>query len=234
MSRGTSATGRKPFAVAWNLLGGRFLHHVDGRQRRRSTSRSRAAASCSARSSTTRGIGEANLLVRHPFNAHARPVRCTATGQLFAVDKDVVGRSGQAGGRIEAGIRLNGTGWRRWNCSPATKNGSTPTPWTDCRSDGVSPGSAYSVDNQIHMARLLDCWPRRCWWAASLPRPPSRHPRRPSAEAAVPNHDAAERAHGGALGRSFDADRPPAARRITSARRTRSRDAPGSRTSSST
>jgi hypothetical protein len=54
-------------------------------------------------------LGEANLLVRRPIASRVG-VFAHGTGQLFAVDKAVVLRGTQAGGRIEAGIRLSGRG----------------------------------------------------------------------------------------------------------------------------
>jgi hypothetical protein len=98
----------KTFAVAWNLLGGRFLHHLaagpttvdialeGGRVVQRSYV-------------DYRWLGELNLLVRHPLNRHVG-LFARGNGKLFAVDQAVVGRGTQAGGRIEAGIRLNGRG----------------------------------------------------------------------------------------------------------------------------
>jgi len=98
----------KSFAVAWNLLGARFLHHAE-----------RAATTFDV---TLEGgrvvqrsfvdyawIGSGQLQVRHPLNAHAG-VFLHTTGDVFLVDKSEIGRSRQAGGRIEAGFRLNGRG----------------------------------------------------------------------------------------------------------------------------
>jgi hypothetical protein len=98
----------KPFAVAWNLLGGRFLHQA-------------VAGSTTIDVSLDGGrvvqrsyvdytwLGEANLQVRHQINSHAG-VFAHGTGRVFTVDKLVAGRGRQAGGRIEAGIRLKGRG----------------------------------------------------------------------------------------------------------------------------
>ena len=54
-------------------------------------------------------LAELNLLVRRPLNSHAG-LFARGNGKLFAVDQAVVGRGTQTGGRIEAGIRLNGRG----------------------------------------------------------------------------------------------------------------------------
>jgi len=98
----------KAFAVAWNLLGGRLLHRVEaggttldvalegGRVVQRSYV-------------DYLWLGEVNLLVRRPLRSQVG-LFAHGTGQLFAVDKIVVLRGTQAGGRIEAGIRLNGRG----------------------------------------------------------------------------------------------------------------------------
>ena len=98
----------KSFAVAWNLLGARFLHHAE-----------RAATTFDVTLDGGRvvqrsfvdyaWIGSGQLQVRHPLNAHAG-VFLHTTGDVFLVDKSEIGRSRQAGGRIEAGFRLNGRG----------------------------------------------------------------------------------------------------------------------------
>ncbi len=98
----------KPFSVAWNVLGGRFLHQ--------------AAAGRTTVDLAVEGgrvvqysyvdytwLGEANLQVRHQINNHAG-LFALGTGQLFGVDTIVAGRGRQAGGRLEAGIRVKGRG----------------------------------------------------------------------------------------------------------------------------
>ena len=52
-------------------------------------------------------LGELNLLVRRPLGDHVG-VFGHGSGQLFAVDEAVAHRGSQAGGLIEAGVRLNG------------------------------------------------------------------------------------------------------------------------------
>ena len=98
----------KPFSVAWNVLGGRLLHQV-------------AAGSTTVDLAVEGGrvvqysyvdytwLGEGNLQVRHQINSHAG-LFALGTGQLFAVDEIVAGRGRQAGGRLEAGIRVKGRG----------------------------------------------------------------------------------------------------------------------------
>jgi hypothetical protein len=98
----------KPFAVAWNLLGGRFMHHGEG-----------GATTFDVAVDGGRvvqrsfvdydWIAGGQFQVRRPFNARAG-MFLHAEGQLFLVDKDEIGRGRQAGARVEAGIRLNGRG----------------------------------------------------------------------------------------------------------------------------
>jgi hypothetical protein len=98
----------KPFAVAWNLLGGRYLHHAEN-------GRTTFDVAIDGGRVVQRSFVDYSWLaggqfqVRRPVNAHAG-MFLHAEGQLFLVDKSEVGRSRQAGARIEAGIRLNGRG----------------------------------------------------------------------------------------------------------------------------
>jgi hypothetical protein len=98
----------KPFAVAWNLLGGRLLYQATA-----GTTTFDVAAEggrVMAHSYVDyEWMGEANLQVRHPINSHAG-VFAHGTGQVVTVDPLVAGRTRQGAGRIEAGIRLNGRG----------------------------------------------------------------------------------------------------------------------------
>ena len=98
----------KTFAVAWNLLGARFLHHAE----RGSTTFDVAldGGRVVQRSFVDYSwLAGGQFQVRHPLNAHAG-VFLHTEGNLFLVDKTEIGRSRQAGGRIEAGVRLNGRG----------------------------------------------------------------------------------------------------------------------------
>ena len=98
----------KPFAVAWNLLGARFLHHAE-------SGTTTFDVAIEGGGVVQRSFVDYSFItggqfqVRHPFNAHAG-MFLHAEGQVFLLDKDEIGRSGQAGVRIEAGIRLNGRG----------------------------------------------------------------------------------------------------------------------------
>jgi hypothetical protein len=98
----------KPFAVAFNLLGARFLHH--GERGKTTFDVTLDGSGVVARSFVDYlGITGGQFQVRHPFNAHTG-MFLHAEGQLILVDKDQLGRSQQAGARVEAGIRLNGRG----------------------------------------------------------------------------------------------------------------------------
>ena len=54
-------------------------------------------------------LGEAQLLVRHPINDKVG-VFAHGVGQAFAIDELVANRGAQAGGLIEAGVRVTGRG----------------------------------------------------------------------------------------------------------------------------
>jgi hypothetical protein len=54
-------------------------------------------------------VGELKLMARRALGPHAG-VFAHGSGQVFALDKTVAGRTRQAGARIEAGIRVNGRG----------------------------------------------------------------------------------------------------------------------------
>jgi hypothetical protein len=96
----------KLFAVAWNELGARVLHR-------------RAIGSMTVDVDLEGGrvvqhsyvdyswLGELNLLVRHPINERVG-VFARGSGQAFAADGTVPGRGAQAGGLVEAGVRVIG------------------------------------------------------------------------------------------------------------------------------
>jgi hypothetical protein len=98
----------KAFSVAWNLVGGRFLHH-----RSRGTTTFDLAIDfgrVTQRSFVDYDwIAGGQFQVRHSMNAHVG-VFAHAEGKLFLVDEEKFGRSRQAGMRVEAGIRLHGRG----------------------------------------------------------------------------------------------------------------------------
>ena len=98
----------KTFAIAWNLLGARFLHHAE--QGATTVDVALEGGRVVQRSFVDYSwLAGGQFQVRHPLNAHAG-VFLHTEGNLFLVDKTEIGRSRQAGGRIEAGLRLNGRG----------------------------------------------------------------------------------------------------------------------------
>ena len=96
----------KPFAVAWNEVGARVVHR-------------RAIGSLTVDVDLEGGravqhsyvdytwLGEMHVLVRRPVNARLG-VFAHGSGQVFGVDDAVAQRGAQAGGLIEAGVRLTG------------------------------------------------------------------------------------------------------------------------------
>jgi hypothetical protein len=98
----------KALAVAWNMLGGRFLRRVDAGATTLDVALEGGWVVQSAFVDYT-WLGAGNLLLRHPLSSSVG-VFAHGTGQLFAVDQMVARRGTQAGGRIEAGIRLKGRG----------------------------------------------------------------------------------------------------------------------------
>jgi hypothetical protein len=98
----------KNFAVAWNLLGGRFLHH--GSRGTTTFDLALDGGWVSQRAFVDYDwITGGQFQVRHPINAYVG-IFGHAEGQLFLVDQERFGRGHQEGARIEAGIRLNGKG----------------------------------------------------------------------------------------------------------------------------
>jgi hypothetical protein len=95
-------------AVAWNAAGVRVLKQVS----RQSTTLdidaelSRVVAKAFV---DYNWIGELNLSVRRPLNAHVA-IFAQGSAKLFTVDGSVPNRGTQTGGVAEAGIRLKGTG----------------------------------------------------------------------------------------------------------------------------
>jgi hypothetical protein len=96
----------KSFAVAYNEVGGRVMHRLTfgptiidldlegGRPVQHSYV-------------DYRWIGEGQLLIRHPVNEHVG-LFAHGHGQVFAVDETVATRGAQAGGQVEAGVRIAG------------------------------------------------------------------------------------------------------------------------------
>ena len=96
----------KPFAVAYNEIGGRVMRHV-----------TLAAATIDVDLEGGRAtqhsyvdytwLGEMHVLVRHPISPRLG-VFGHGSGRLFAVDETLAHRGTQAGGLIEAGLRVTG------------------------------------------------------------------------------------------------------------------------------
>ena len=96
----------KRMAIAWNELGGRVLHRATlGATTVDVDLEGGRAVQHSFVDYTW--LGELNLLVRRPLGDHVG-VFGHGNGLLYAVDEAVAHRGTQAGGLIEAGVRLNG------------------------------------------------------------------------------------------------------------------------------
>ena len=96
----------KPFAVAFNEVGGRVMYRrtigtmtvdVEGE----------LGQAVQHSYVDYRWLGEAHVLVRRPINERVG-VFGHGTGQFFGVDETVAKRGTQAGGLVEAGIRVRG------------------------------------------------------------------------------------------------------------------------------
>ena len=97
----------KSFAVAYNEVGGRFLHRLAiGTNTIDLDLEGGRAVQHSYVDYTW--IGEGQLLVRHPINERLG-VFAHGHGQVFAVS-DLANRGTQAGGQFEAGVRIKGKG----------------------------------------------------------------------------------------------------------------------------
>jgi hypothetical protein len=98
----------KTFAIDWNILGGRYLRRV---------AIGGATADVAVGAGTFvehshvdyRWTANGDLLIRRPINSRVGAF-ARATGETFGVDADVFHRDRQSGGRLEAGVRLAGTG----------------------------------------------------------------------------------------------------------------------------
>jgi hypothetical protein len=95
-------------AVAWNAAGVRLLKRVTRQTTTIDVDAELSRVVAKAWVDYT-WIGELNLSVRHPLNAHVA-VFAQGAGKLFAVDGTVPNRGTQTGGVAEAGVRLKGTG----------------------------------------------------------------------------------------------------------------------------
>jgi hypothetical protein len=96
----------KPFPIDWNKSGARLLR---GQSVGRSTLELSVEASRIIQHSYVDyvWIGQADLRARHPFNAHVG-LFAHASGQIFDLEPTIAGRDREAGGLLEAGVRLGG------------------------------------------------------------------------------------------------------------------------------
>jgi len=95
-------------AVAWNAAGVRLLKRVTREATTLDVDAELGRVVATAFVDYT-WIGELNLQVRHPLNAHAA-IFAHGSGKLFAVDGTVPNRGTQTGGVAEVGVRLKGSG----------------------------------------------------------------------------------------------------------------------------
>ena len=96
----------KPFAVAFNEVGGRIMHRrVIGTMTIDVEAEGGRATQHSYVDYTW--LGEANVLIRRPINERVGMFG-RGTGQFFAVDETLAKRGTQAGGLIEVGLRIPG------------------------------------------------------------------------------------------------------------------------------
>jgi hypothetical protein len=98
----------KTFAVAYNEIGGRAMSQVAVGTTTIDVDLEGGRAVQHSYVDYT-WLGEMQVLVRHPVNDHVG-VFVHGSGQAFAVDELVAGRGAQAGGLIEAGVRITGRG----------------------------------------------------------------------------------------------------------------------------
>jgi len=99
----------KSFAIAWNQLGGRVLHHRElGAATTLDLTVDLAHLLQHSYVDYT-WFGEFQGMVRRPINGQVG-VFAHGVGQFFAVDNKLIHRGTQRGALVEGGIRLNGRG----------------------------------------------------------------------------------------------------------------------------
>ena len=96
----------KPFAVAYNEVGGRVMRRLTRGTTTVDVDLEGGRAVQHSYVDYT-WLGEVQLLVRRPVADHAG-VFVHGAGQAFAVNEIVAKRGAQAGGRVEAGVRVTG------------------------------------------------------------------------------------------------------------------------------
>ncbi|MCU1384344.1 MAG: hypothetical protein JWL71_3041 [Acidobacteria bacterium] len=96
----------KAFAVAYNEIGGRLMRRLTAGTTTVDVDLEGGRAVQHSYVDYT-WIGEGQLLIRHPINEHIG-VFAHGHGQAFAVDEALARRGAQAGGQVEAGVRITG------------------------------------------------------------------------------------------------------------------------------
>jgi hypothetical protein len=96
----------KSFAVAYNEVGGRLMHRLTLGPTTVDVDLEGGRAVQHSYVDYT-WIGEGQLLIRHPLNDHVG-LFAHGHGQAFAVNEALAQRGAQAGGEVEAGIRIAG------------------------------------------------------------------------------------------------------------------------------
>ena len=96
----------KSFAVAYNEVGGRVMHRVTLGPTTVDVDLEGGRAVQHSYVDYT-WIGEGQLLIRHPINQHVG-LFAHGHGQAFAVNDALAQRAAQAGGQVEAGVRIVG------------------------------------------------------------------------------------------------------------------------------
>ena len=97
----------QPGAVSWNLIGVRARRHLT---RGQSTFDAQGSFGFAGQQAFVdyNWVADARVAWQHPVNERIDLIS-TGTGILIGVNEDVAGRPNLCGGRIEGGVRINGT-----------------------------------------------------------------------------------------------------------------------------
>ncbi len=108
--RGISSDRPKDYAIAWNILGGRFLRKVDFGGNTSLAVRAGGGQVIQHAKVDYRWNADFDAVVRHAVNPHVG-IFAHGSGQVFTVEPSVRGRAdAQYGGRFEGGVRFTGRG----------------------------------------------------------------------------------------------------------------------------
>jgi hypothetical protein len=100
----------KDYAIAWNVLGVRFLRTFDAGDGTSVAVRAGAGHIVTHATVDYSSTADFDVTVRRALNPHVG-VFAHGTGQVFTVNPEVLGRSdAQYGGRFEGGVRFDGRG----------------------------------------------------------------------------------------------------------------------------